>query len=167
MSEPSFETLEEFKDWLISPEGPGVLSAVPVKAPMVFVDGAAAVTIYRRGCFQAELFYGSHKKAYTITPSEQAELASVFVGGEVSIELKEGGRGGISEEESLQQLEADENPFEVPSSSRGLYISYLAGIPVSFSFGTNGGVFLVLTKQREGTPDSCLKSVEIADIPTD
>lgn len=159
MSEPSFETLDEFKDWLISSEGPGLMGAMPTLGSVSFIEGATILTMYRRGCFQAELLCGRSGYRYKSSLSEKVERCAIFMGGGITVSA-DNWDGTVSEQGGLELLNAEtDNPSEVPNPEHGLSLSLSEGTSVSFSFGENGGALLLVSKFLEGSAANA--SIEI------
>lgn len=164
MDEPSFDTVEEFRDWLVSPEGLGIVGEMPTQGSIRFIEGATILTVYSRGRYRAEILCGRPGYRYTSAPSDNVERYVVFMGGGI----KASGAswdGSITEEEAMQLLnDHSDNPYETPNPSRGIPLVIPKGTATTFSFDEHGGAFLLVSKFLEEAATSCVEGMDIKPL---
>lgn len=107
MTHPIIESLEAFRQWFLSPAGPGLLS-IPLLKPTHHQNGLTNLTLYRRNGYQAELcLIQTDTKFLLEVPTDQA-LIALFLGGSLKVSVTES---------------SNPNDYGIPSPS-----DYLSGL---------------------------------------
>lgn len=154
MTEPAFDTLESFKDWLLSSDGLNIAGRMPVSGIIHTRDGLTAITVYRRNNFQVEILYGFGRQRYINLSDTLIEQYVVFMGGELSA-VTPLWEGSFVKEEASQ----DDNLFEMPHPSQGISLEITQGSNSSFSFGEEGGFLLCITKYNDVALKTCIDNI--------
>ncbi|PHI96287.1 hypothetical protein BG621_04840 [Parasaccharibacter apium] len=86
MTQPIIESLDAFRQWFLSPAGPG-LRRIPLHQPTCHKDGITTITLYRRNGYQAELCLIPTGRHFLLTLPETDGMIVMFLGGSLTFDV--------------------------------------------------------------------------------
>lgn len=140
----SFDKLTHFRNWYL--KNAGALAFVPFDSPSHMIDGVTAVTMYRKGEFQVQMFVVPPGHIIPEHTHPNVDSYEIYVGGDIKFSL--GGKwvdGDVVE--GKHGL----------ANSRGVSIRVHPDSPHGGVF-PRGGVFLSVQRWLNGVQPSCVSS---------